>query len=1299
MSKGILETVGGAALIAAGIFLEVVTFGASTPLTAMMITAGAGMVLSGIGTMLAKGPVNGFATTTRNPIAPWEVIYGRSRVGGTIVYIAEFGESNKFLDMVIVLAAHACQSVDEVLFDNQRLQIGANNTSFTPVQQNLDIPSTSDLQRVGSVVTIQNVQDIPLLTDGDRLLMEGIHPVSLGLNGIYQVFDVRHNFPTSGKCTFSYLCGGSAIPPATISESGRVHTQWQDYKKTVYLESIGDSGSYNRLGHPQALGETFVGMTNGTPNEGDTGDLIQNNANGNNPWTNFCSLVGMTAVHIRLKYDRDVYPGGIPQISFLVRGKNDIYDPRPSPPTFGYTENSALCIADYLSNTKWGFKYAYGTEISTPGLIAAANVCDEPVGLASPFTSPLTTEPRYTCNGHFQVSMKRGEVLQNLLTSCAGRIVPDILPIVIYPAAWVGTSLTLANNWVLGNAAGAIKWRSSVSVSNLYNGVKGTYISPANNWQSSDFPRYAQDSEHGYTNGSPADDYDLNLTNDGGDRRWLDIQLPFTISNATAQRLAKIELMRRRQQGTGTFLLNMAGYQIAPLDVLAMSLTYFGWNGKTLEVLASRFKLDKQSDGDKQVTLLGVEIDVQETDPTVYDWELIDELSPQGFQHPGIPNSVYTPDPPTNLKIVFDDSGNTVLTWTSPLDPYVTRIEGRYQPVASPPGIWISLGFVDNSSTQMPLPVLLPGVQYIVEIRAVNAAGVTSVWVSILYTPLPLPPQWMPYDVLAPATDALFPDERTFEVIPTYANMEGGQPILADGTALTRLNITGVRPVSNCIPDCDAPIITAATVSTTGGFIPGGIILYAEVTADDGAGNYTLPSAVFQVEVAVGTNTNSISLNVIWPDTFAGLTRYTVYASDHVDLICAQETGALTLGPASPPTSPPSSEYSPRNIILSGSSSSPPASPPTHSLLRSTWGPPNPNLRKLRAKATIGYHLGVLGAGIDQLPSAASPPSSPPAAGNQIQANACIDISGQGDWSGRALVIIGRKNQDTGQPVPFWSANITHFDPATGVFTLDRVITASVDDPQIGDAFIVTTKGYDNSGDPYRITDSRLSNSLNYNLATGLPTPHSGLTPDLEIGMVLRVIKGTGRGQKAKIIANSATTYVLETPITIGADSVWIVTESGWPYQVDSIPLDNSDPFRNITIVLPMDNFGGQSVFVECFLVDVGGDESEDGDGPFRMIYVFGAGLRVILVSSDTQLGAYDQQVNVDTSAGSVTLTLPPSAKMKGRRVIVKKISSDANQVTVATQTVNGTQQTIDFDTSLTLSAKGSVIEIAGNAD
>jgi hypothetical protein len=635
--SGIISAIAGAAEIAAGVLIAVGTLGGGTPLAVMLIASGAGMVLGGIGTMLA-GQVKGFATTTRNPIAPWKVCYGRCRTGGTLVYMHMWGDSNQMLDLVIVLAAHPCDSVVELLFDQQRIQIdttavppgtvAANSgTSFTPVQQTVSITS---IVRNDGLVTVTLPNDIPYLVEGETVIVKNVG-TDHTLNGTFSVYQIISR--GSPGIVFTYLNGGANISLT----SGEVKTTWADYARDVYVEYL--------LGN-QTLGQTFVGMTAGTPWQG-TGTLcgpdFTHDAGGDsapNPWTNFCSLEGKTAAFVRLKYSSH-FKAGLPQISFHVQGKNDIFDPRGSGGlgSTGYSENAALCIADYLHNSLLGFKAAYGTEIPLADLTTAANICDQAVALKAG-----GTEPRYACNGQFDVTSKRGEVLQNMLTACAGRLTYYSGQYRIHPAAWNGPG-TVANLQAI--AAGPMRWRPTVPIRDLYNAVKGTFISPASKWQSTDFPYYAQDSIHGYSNGTPPNDYDANLDADGGDRRWLDIQLPFTISPSAAQRIAKIELLRRRHQGTGTFALNMAGYQFVPMDILQATVGYLGFSGRLLEVQAFRFRVDAK----ESAPLLGTEIDVQETDSSIYGWSTSEETTLGGYTGTNYPG-------PTT----FTTSGTRVIT-------------------------------------------------------------------------------------------------------------------------------------------------------------------------------------------------------------------------------------------------------------------------------------------------------------------------------------------------------------------------------------------------------------------------------------------------------------------------------------------------------------------------------------------------------------------------------------------------------------------------------------------------------------
>lgn len=892
MSKGVLETIAGAALIA----VDVAFLGANPTL----LLLGAGLVVGGIGTILNKR-LTGMSADVINPIAPRNVIYGRGETGGTTVFLLSTGQSDKYLHMVRVLACHPCEALDAVRFDNKRLPLDAdgNSISFqdaTPVIGSQQTVSITSITRTSGTVKVVMSGAMPLpatgvqggaLIDGDQVQIHGV-TTDETLNGIYQIQVIN-------STSFIYVCGGSDV---SISGEGEVTTTWPDYGDTVHMEVA--------LGTQSIADPPFPGLLDA----GDTGSQ--------GLWTDHHTLTGCTAVYLRLKYGGNTYASGLPTIRFQLRGKNDIIDPRVSlsPIDGAYTENSALCIADYLANQQFGFRATYGDEIPSDRLTTAANICDEDVPLASG-----ETESRYTCNGGFVVSVKRGEVLQNMLTSCGGRLTYSGGQFVIHPAVWegspstIGAPITSATLYILtshvlgtpssadamcsidglslfsrgfmhdraawtlrtdstsvgadaiadlnvllaigttggivvldtpeqfliydcyldvtypdgttatlrprsasidtsvwdqgeitnpGNAidgdpstyclierhslntldfskvlrlrdfagpstpnttpagiiasktalalmAGPFQWKPKVKARDLFNGVKGTYVCPANNWQSSDFPPYAQDELHGYMSGSPEyPEGDANMADDGGERRWLDIQLPFTISSSMAQRLAKIELLRRRQQGVGTFVFNLAMYQFTALDIVSVTLPFLGWYGKLLEISAHRFTVNKQQvEGGREVMLLGTELDLQETDASVYDWDTSEELNGQGGQQSTLPNdAVHTVGVPTSVAAVSGDSVAAVgadgvktsrieVTWTPPADGFVLQgghIEVQYQLTSSPSSPWIAVGQFDPSTGVAYITGVTDGTDYTVRVRAVNIAGAVSDWVTTTVT-------------------------------------------------------------------------------------------------------------------------------------------------------------------------------------------------------------------------------------------------------------------------------------------------------------------------------------------------------------------------------------------------------------------------------------------------------------------------------------------------------------------------------------------------------------------------------------
>jgi hypothetical protein len=192
------------------------------------------MVLTGIGTLLSKGPLTGTSTASRNPVAPWNAVYARAKIGGMLIYFGQFGDNDKYLDMVFVLACHACHSVDALLFDGQRIQMstaGGGFTgvgdSFTPVQQMVGI---FHISRTDNIVMAVLHANIPLLKEGDNLIIQNVTG-DLTLNGTFPVATIVSQVVGGpGSVTFTYICGGA---PAIVDNEGQAITTWPDYGRKV----------------------------------------------------------------------------------------------------------------------------------------------------------------------------------------------------------------------------------------------------------------------------------------------------------------------------------------------------------------------------------------------------------------------------------------------------------------------------------------------------------------------------------------------------------------------------------------------------------------------------------------------------------------------------------------------------------------------------------------------------------------------------------------------------------------------------------------------------------------------------------------------------------------------------------------------------------------------------------------------------------------------------------------------------------------------------------------------------------
>lgn len=283
--------------------------------------------------------------------------------------------------------------------------------------------------------------------------------------------------------------------------------------------------------------------------------------------------------------------------------------------------NSALAVNDYLQDTDAGLGVPLSA-IDASSVIAAANVCDEPELIIWNSDGTKVYEYLYSCNGMFDHSSDRGSVLTSLCGSMAGWVVQPGDYWRIFVGGYVLPTISLGDD----DLRAPIKGDFRISRRDVANGVKGRYIPaylPTNpggaqsmtqvpgTWQAQPFPAYQ-------ANGMAGKPNYLN-TEDAGQVVWQDLQLDFTTSLWTAQRLAKIALMRLRFQQTLTLACKLTGLQLEAGDTFSFTHSRWGLVAASFEAAQVSVVFENGRGKDPAPTI-GVDIVARQTDPTIYEF-------------------------------------------------------------------------------------------------------------------------------------------------------------------------------------------------------------------------------------------------------------------------------------------------------------------------------------------------------------------------------------------------------------------------------------------------------------------------------------------------------------------------------------------------------------------------------------------------------------------------------------------------------------------------------------------------------
>lgn len=400
-------------------------------------------------------------------------------------------------------------------------------------------------------------------------------------------------------------------------------------------------------------------------------------------WTTAHRLRGIAYMYVRLTFDADTFPNGIPTFTASIKGKK-VYDPRNN--TTAWSDNPALCLRDYLTSN-----YGLNENISNVDdalVTSAANVCDQ--------TNTIASTTRYTCNGSFTTIATPYDAMSEMLKSMGGSLWYAQGKWRMKPAYYTSPVMTLNDDDL----------RSGIAVSTRhsrrdnFNVIKGTFRGEESNWQTTDYPQVTNSAF---------------LVADNNQESVADVDLTFTDNSIEARRLALITLERNRQQLTVNASFGLRTLELQIGDNVRINNSRFGWVNKQFEVVQWSFGLVDEIDLQVEMTLRETAASVfdEVSDGVVYERDNTTLLSPFSVPTVGITANV--------VARVFAEKlvNELTLTITSAAPERVDYIEVQYKDASE--SEYKSVGTGDLGRFTI---IDLEKSFYDVRARAINSLGI-----------------------------------------------------------------------------------------------------------------------------------------------------------------------------------------------------------------------------------------------------------------------------------------------------------------------------------------------------------------------------------------------------------------------------------------------------------------------------------------------------------------------------------------------------------------------------------------------
>lgn len=685
MGKNVVSSLIGAIAIGASVFTGGTSFWLGglyfNGIAAAGLAAGSSFALSTLQSALApKSKLNystalsgGTTQQVKQALTTHKLIYGEMRVSGPMTYLGATN-GNKYLHLIVVLAAHEVQEIGEVWLNDTSIPVDAVNVLTNMVTTGDYANKVRIKKHLGSpnqTADADLLAAFPGLTSNFRLR---------GRAYIYIRYEYDSSvFPNGLPNLSAWVKGRKLYDPRTGN------TAWSNNAALCNRDYMTDS---------------VYGFDSDSVDD----DVLSASANTSDE---IVATQQVTTAVSSAAAATDVLTLNGTLLGYFTGDQVNLT-------TTGTLPAGLSTGTDY-------YVIVYQRK-GTPRLKLAASLADARAGIAIDFTDAGTGthsvvkvgEPRYCCDGLLDTAATLGTNIGQLLTSMGGDPVYDGFSWKLFAAAYRTPVYALNEK----NARDTITVQTKVAQADRFNIVKGVYASPINNDQPADYPAYSNSTY---------------IAEDGGYKNPADYDLPYTQRPAACQRLAKIKLERARQELVVTYPCSMSAYQITAGDTIFVSNTVLGWTNKIFDVRKVTPWNDQNGfpvgyDLQLQETASGV-YDWSAGEETSVDLAPNSDLpsvstvsAPTGLRFDSFPVTTADGDYIFRIILTWDAHPDTFVLQGGDFEiQYKLSTETDYKPSFT----------VAGDQTQSEIVQGSIGVQYDIRIRAVNNIGVKSAWASI----------------------------------------------------------------------------------------------------------------------------------------------------------------------------------------------------------------------------------------------------------------------------------------------------------------------------------------------------------------------------------------------------------------------------------------------------------------------------------------------------------------------------------------------------------------------------------------